>query len=704
MTPEQIRSSIESIVSKNEVFTEVLSDGFIDDIEQSKINTALNEIKKEIGILVQHPEELKLFNEELKKQIQEKWVSQEQVRQLFKKEYTDLQDTVLDTKQEAVEATVAKIKEDIRDIKKQVRFTARWEGKDVRVVKRYIFEWLDLATKRVNKYRRYHKKFDESERVLKREHEAVMFAKIDTLLANSKDYISQWVTGDLDEARKFFPPNIFNDASFYIPDKWPSPKTREQQIATNYGDTSSEYRNTQICQDNRIILWKWDLKERFAQNGLLWAIDTWLDKAWASDNTRSRAYQVGNVVWWVAKLWFLAYNGWNFVKSSFGSLFGKAEERWKNLKDTAKYGALLAWGYVFGPSIDKLVKGWDTSVWAANLMGNMGAKVEWSLNWLSSKEKIEISTHTAVCEKLFWDYNWSQVQRFTNTKWEIDFNLYKSYIEQTEGINSEKYNLLIEQQHARPQLQKFLLWMGMGATYITTKSKLNPTEKFNKLFEENKREADEFVEDYILGTDKANIIPELDTIEAQMNSLQDPQLASFKKQKHDIERQVNILHRKHTQARPIKVYYNTSNSQLELESYNQKTQLTIDSSNPSIQSKFNNTERKTSTSNEAWRVAHLVNFLTDPKHKLVNGTKDQYPYNISFTGDIEFSKDDWRNSLKNLKSDWFMDVSVLEDSLFSPRFKELYPSIHSNKKEFAQWLNTFKKTDGTSLWLKTTTA
>ena len=145
-----------------------------------------------------------------------------------------------DTKQAAVEATVAQIKDQIRDVRKQVRFAASGEGKDVRAVKNYIFEWLDLATKRVNKYKRYHRKFDESERVLDPNHEAAMFAKIATLLANSKDYVSQAITGDIDEAKKFFPPNVFTDASYYIPDRLPSKETRSQQIPLGYEDWSPE--------------------------------------------------------------------------------------------------------------------------------------------------------------------------------------------------------------------------------------------------------------------------------------------------------------------------------------------------------------------------------------------------------------------------------------------------------------------------------
>jgi uncharacterized membrane protein YebE (DUF533 family) len=47
-TPEQISYQVESIINKHQIFAETFADGFIDDTEQAKLNTALDEIKKEI--------------------------------------------------------------------------------------------------------------------------------------------------------------------------------------------------------------------------------------------------------------------------------------------------------------------------------------------------------------------------------------------------------------------------------------------------------------------------------------------------------------------------------------------------------------------------------------------------------------------------------------------------------------------------------
>ena len=70
----------------------------------------------------------------------------------------------------------------------------------------------------------------------RKEHISTMIDKIVTLLDNSGDYISQVVTGDIDEAKKFFPPNVFDDASYYIPDTQPheTRKRRNDKVIGGY--------------------------------------------------------------------------------------------------------------------------------------------------------------------------------------------------------------------------------------------------------------------------------------------------------------------------------------------------------------------------------------------------------------------------------------------------------------------------------------
>lgn len=118
---------------------------------------------------------------------------------------------------------------------------------------------------------------------------------------------------------------------------------------------SREYYNSQLCADNRVMLGKGSLQERFASHGILGAIDKGAEAAGAGDTTRSRLYQVGNAAWGIAKIGFVAYNGRKLLKSTFNWITGKVKRvsgKGENTKvegyfgDVVKHGALLAGGFV----------------------------------------------------------------------------------------------------------------------------------------------------------------------------------------------------------------------------------------------------------------------------------------------------------------------------------------------------------------------
>lgn len=226
---------------------------------------------------------------------------------------------LLGTKQEAIELTVAQIKTQIHDLKKQVRFAARWEGKDVREVKRYIIDWLNLAEKRVNKYKRATKRFGTE--VVKDSHEAAMYAKIATLLSNSKDYVSQAITWDINEAKKFFPPNVFEDGNAYIPDKPPSKEIYNKQIHPEWVNQLSPAERKAYLQ-----CVEWSGSKNSINKELSKVIDTkmgpWLDEH-VTNGKGTR------VITGAAKLGLLVVNWvtlWNMGKNLFGMVFGK---EWK---------------------------------------------------------------------------------------------------------------------------------------------------------------------------------------------------------------------------------------------------------------------------------------------------------------------------------------------------------------------------------------
>jgi hypothetical protein len=55
----------------------------------------------------------------------------------------------------------------------------------------------------------------------------------------------------------------------------------------------------------------------------------------------------------------------------------------------------------------------------------------------------------------------------------------------------------------------------------------------------------------------------------------DPNFAEFKAKRMDIEKELNILYIKHEKARPIKITYNTTSKQIEIETYQQKSTLEL---------------------------------------------------------------------------------------------------------------------------------
>lgn len=301
--------------------------------------------------------------------------------------------------------------------------------------------------------------------------------------------------------------------------------------------------------------------------------------------------------------------------------------------------------------------------------------------------------------KLFEHTTWSDWTHFLGTDGKIDFEKYKDFIIKKEGLHSPILKLLTEQQTAWPTIQNFVAGpLGIGAAYIAGKMKFNPHEKFEVAIEELKRETDDVAESYDK-KDQAQIKPQLNTILSTMEHNQDPQYALLKDNLYEVERELNILHTKHPQARPITIEYDNTNKKIRINTYKQSNFLTFNGTEVGITSPYNDTMWKTSNINEAIRIANLTNALTSSSYQFVKGSTEEQPYHISSFKDLEYLKQNPWDALKELNWKNLKDTSVLQDSIWSPRFEELYPSIEANKQAFAQWLNNFKY-QGKSLWKK----
>ena len=302
---------------------------------------------------------------------------------------------LLNSKQETIEMTVSQIKQQIHDLKQQVRFAARWEGKDVREVKRYIIDWLNLAEKRINKYQRATKRFGTE--VVKDSHEAAMYAKIATLLSNSKDYVSQAITWDINEAKKFFPPNVFEDGSPYIPDKSPSKDIYNQQIHPAWVNRLSPAEQRAYIQ---CVEGSGSKNSGIKKLGSL--IDTKMHP-WLLENGFNQ--QGANITSGAMKLWLLVVNGvtlWNMGKNVFHMVFGWDKKKWEYFRNFL-INAGIFWGLNFidpEKALWKLKETWNWvngKEWSDTLWSNSNGYTDLSSsmlalqsNTISQDEKLQV--------------------------------------------------------------------------------------------------------------------------------------------------------------------------------------------------------------------------------------------------------------------------------------------------------------------------
>ncbi len=580
------------------------------------------------------------------------------------------------------------LRNQIADLRVELRKAKRGRGKEVRKTNKYINDWFDKLEFNIKKVQSG--KFTN----LNPHHIEALAIKVQTLISNATNYKSQLVTGDLDEAKKFFPPNVFDDETFYIPDVKKGDFDKKKNSDLNVVPTWAVCIDQAHCTPNEILLSNGTVGERFAQYGLLGAIDAGIDKAGASADMRARTYKVGNLVRSATKLWVGIYAGWNFLKSTRKTITGaKAGDGESHFGNMAKYGAMLGGMYVLWPSIDKLVKWGDTSQWLAE---KRGGGLNNSERKIQSQEAL-LAVDSKVCNTLFKDIPWSDWSQFCDKDGKLELERFKLYIATQDGENSDRYRLLVEQEKQRPRVEQFVvntLWI--TPLFLKTQQSENPKGNIEEPYKNLKRTTDAIAEQYD-GNDAAQVRTSLDQIEQGMNTNNDPNILNFKSKKKDLEREANILYIKHKNARPITMIY--EDNKLYLQTYNEKTLIDISAEDPGVVTPYTETKRKTVDYNETMRIAHLVNFLTSPAHELTGESELDEAFHVSTLWDIEFSKDTRINTIKTMQLNNYIDISVLEDSFFSPRFEELYPSIEADKAGFVTWINSFKK-DGKSIWKK----
>lgn len=394
---------------------------------------------------------------------------------------------LLNSKQETIEMTVSQIKQQIHDLKQQVRFAARWEGKDVREVKRYIIDWLNLAEKRINKYQRATKRFGTE--VVKDSHEAAMYAKIATLLSNSKDYVSQAITWDINEAKKFFPPNVFEDGSPYIPDKSPSKDIYNQQIHPAWVNRLSPAEQRAYIQ---CVEGSGSKNSGIKKLGSL--IDTKMHP-WLLENGFNQ--QGANITSGAMKLWLLVVNGvtlWNMGKNVFHMVFGWDKKKWEYFRNFL-INAGIFWGLNFIDPEKALWKLKETRGWVTGQEGSStvwfdksgnpdfsAALIALQNNNVSNDEKIQIHWPLVVGGGLIGlNYREAAQNNIFQTNGNqitgVNIDNLKAFYNEKYASKSELRNKFIEYANNLEKVQQSdpkMISTIMKQQYITTQNLQNP--------------------------------------------------------------------------------------------------------------------------------------------------------------------------------------------------------------------------------------
>lgn len=149
--------------------------------------------------------------------------------------------------------------------------------------------------------------------------------------------------------------------------------------------------------------------------------------------------------------------------------------------------------------------------------------------------------------------------------------------------------------------------MGITGSFINNAVARNPKGTIQEPFDKTIEGAKAVTEVYD-GNDQANITPTLDAIEIQLAST-DLNFA-FKSKKAELEKEINILHGKHPNARPIKLAYDSASKTLGLTTYGKTTKLETLSGKYNITTPYSDDVWTATSLAESIKIANLTNFLT----------------------------------------------------------------------------------------------
>ena len=242
-TPEQISYQVESLINKHQVF----EDNFINNWEKVELDITLDNIKKEIGTLAQNAEELEIFNKELRKQIEAKWLSQDQVKRIFEKEINDLNNKI-----DIRSVTIDEINKELNIHKKNI-YDGNWLEEDIKTQK------LDPVLEDSSV------KNDSIERNLHNQTDEVFFA---------------WLPNEIEDLTKQIN---------FVKRKWKTKEIREQAklIKEDFLYDIKFINNTLKKYDTKLTNWRFNI-DRIKQE----------DKEILKEKIRFRNHKINNFISW----------------------------------------------------------------------------------------------------------------------------------------------------------------------------------------------------------------------------------------------------------------------------------------------------------------------------------------------------------------------------------------------------------------------
>jgi len=605
--------------------------------------------------------------------------------------------------------------------KEQLNNARSGQWKEVRkVVKEYFNDGFKKIDNRINETLSW----DYSN--LNKTHVQWLIAKTTTLLVSARDYKSQLVTGDIDEAKRFFPPNIFDDANFYVPDvkKWDFDK-KKNDINNNKETNPSNYDRKQDCDPKNYMKFN-SGKEAFAYSPLAWIQH--------QANSLNSNDGVGKYIGWTEKWllvwasrswlqiadlaikWFLWWKSISKTVKGIWEMFWAGDDKKK--RDEARKelkGWLGYWAGWFGYSQIERWKLWREYAWWAILQG------EGFWNKDAGKEANEttnypIQTSTLLGRVPFSDLATMLTYDNSGKVESINLPLLKQYID-TANISESDRKLMRTAYESLEKTQNMdaikSAFATVGLNKDTIEKSINDPKKStfiyryktynDKILEEEKKKKEKINNsgEVYDGKDIANVKPHLAQIEKDITDL--TLKAKYTKEfQARLERKLNILYMQHPKSGPISIYFDKTTNKLNLKSYNQIDTLDILSEKNLISTPYSATSRAASSLEEVINIGQLHNLLIAPAPLwFAWASTIENPFNLSYTEterDIEFNQTDRWTAMKRLSFKQGTDTNILEDTRAN-NFDENFPSINNKKSEFINWLNSFKK-NGKSIWKK----